>query len=355
MAPRSHVPAVFVLALAASVAACSGSRSAVSAPPTTLAPYVMAQGPSPCDVPVVLAPASPCTVPTAEAMPLPPDADPGEVWCYIRVPAVTQTVSEQVLVSAATCREEWVPPVTEEVTEQVLVKCEERLKIPVAAEFEERVEQVLICDAKTEWRKVDCLPKALNQGEQVGECWTLVQIPPQYTPRTTRVCIKPESCREEVIAAEYAPRTRTVTVQEGFMKKVPVPAVFDVRTREVEVSPAHWEWRRTSECEVPEVAAGATPEQPTLVPPAVEQPAGVPSDLPPAGVPPAPEPAGELPPAPVVETPPAPAPEPAAQPAIPEAPAFDAPPAGTLPPLPAEIPPVPVDVPPTPSDVPPAK
>ena len=349
MSRRSLVPAFSVLALAASLVACSGSRTAVSAPPTTLSPY-MAQAPSPCDVPVLRAPSSPGAAPgtsPGEAMPLPPDADPGEVWCYIRVPAVTQTISEQVLVSPAACREEWVPPVTEEVTEQVLVKPEERLSFPVAAEYAERVEQVLLCDAKTEWRKVDCLPKALNQGEQVGECWTLVQIPPQYSPRTTRVCIKVAACREEVIPAEYAPRTRTVTVQEGFMKQVPVPAVYDVRTRETEVSPAHWEWRRTSECEVPELVPGSVGEQPGVgEQPVVEQPGLDRSGVPPAGEPPAPAPLGELPAGPAIETPPAPASEPLSQPAIPDAPAFDAPPAGALPPLPVDVPPLPVDVPP---------
>jgi hypothetical protein len=320
MTRSSFVPSLSLALVAVGLSACSGSRSLVTPPPTNLAvaptSYPTVVAPSPCAPPPCTPPpcAAPASEPIADLMARPPDAAEGEVWCYIRVPAVTQTISEQVMVSPPSCREEWVPPVTQEVTEQVCVKPEERRRVPVAPVFEERVEQILVCDAKTEWRKVDCMPKALGQGEQVGECWTLVTIPAQYQPRTTRICIQPETFREEVIAAEFAPRTRTVTVTEGHMKKVEVPAVFDVRTREVEVSPARWEWRRTSECELPAL--------------------GQPAEAPVADVPvpvPAPVPVPEVPAAPAIEVPAAAA---GPQPAIPDAPAFDAPPSGELPPVP---------------------
>jgi hypothetical protein len=268
----------------------------------------------PCE-PVVVCPPTPCPAPAAEQPLLPPEAQPGEVWCYIRVPAVTQTVNENVLVAAATCREEWVPPVTQEVTENVCTKPEERRQVAVPAEFADRSEQVLVCDTKTEWRRVDCQPKSMNQGEQVGECWTLVQLPPQYTTRTTRVCVKPEGCREEVVPAAYEAKVRTVTVREGYNKKIEVPAVYETVTREVEVSPARWEWRRETDCETPgmPIAPDAAPTE---------------------------APAPALPPAPATETAPAPAPAPAqpAQPA-PGSPSYETPPAGALPP--ADLPPPP--------------
>lgn len=301
---RSSAAARFVLPVALAglglgLAACRsgsalGARPATPpAPPTTLSvPEAMPVAVQP--LPVLVCPPAPAAAHPA----LPPEARPGETWCYIRVPAVTQTISENVLVTPASCREEWVPPITEQREEQVLVKPEERRLIPVPAEFENRQEQVLVSDSKTEWRKVDCQPKNMNQGEQVGECWTLVQLPPQYTTRATRVCIRPESTREEVVPAQYATQTRTVTVREGYTKKVDVPAVYEVRTREVEVSPARWEWRRTSECDVPSDAAGA----------AAPAPMPAPADAP------APE-------------------QPAPAPALPSAPAYDLPPAGELPPV----------------------
>lgn len=310
MTIRPTLAAVLAACLVTPLAACTGSRSSLVAPPTTLA-----EG-SPCAVPTLTV-----TEPVPDESMRPPEALEGEVWCYIRVPAVTQTLSEQVLVTPPTCREEWVPPVTQEVTEEVVVKPEERRRIPVPAVYEDRTEKVLVCDAKTEWRKVECSPKQLGQGEQVGECWTLVTIPAQYEDRVTRFLVKPETFREEVIPAVTEPQVRTVVVTEGYMKKVDVPAVFDVRTREVEVSPARWEWRRTSECALP--APAGTAEAPMLPPPSVVEEAAPPS--------------GTLPEAPLPVEDPTPAPAP---------PAIDpAPPA----PAPAEPAPAPAPVEPAPA------
>lgn len=290
---RHSLPVVLTLSCAAALAACRGSRTLVKPPPTTVptsgVPATSAPPPS-----VIVSPSSPSVAVQPERPALPPGAKPGEVWCYIRVPAVTQTVSENAMVTPASCREEYVPPVTQEVTEQVVIKPEERRRIAVPAEFADQQEQVLVADSKTEWRKVDCQPKNMNQGEQVGECWTLIQMPPQYATRTSRVCVRPESFREEVIPAQMGTQTRTVVVQEGFTRKIEIPPVYEVRTREVEVSPARWEWRRTSECDLP---AGAAPAAaPAAAPEAAPGQPGIPSapayDLPPAGaLPPAEVPA----------------------------------------------------------------
>lgn len=295
---RHSLPVVLTLSCAAALAACRGSRSLVKPPPTAV-PTFVDRTPAPPPA-VIVCPSAPSVAVQPERPALPPGAKPGEVWCYIRVPAVTQTVSENAMVTPASCREEYVPPVTQEVTEPVVLKPEERRKIAVAAEYADQQEQVLVADSKTEWRKVDCQPKNMNQGEQVGECWTLIQMPPQYATRTSRVCVRPESFREEVIPAQMGTQTRTVVVQEGFTKKIEIPPVYEVRTREVEVSPARWEWRRTSECDVPGGDAPAPGGEPQPAP-------GAPAQVPASG-----------------------------QPGIPPAPAYDLPPAGALPP--AEVP-----------------
>ena len=99
----------------------------------------------------------------------PPAANAGEVWCYVRIPAVTKTVQERVCVQPATCRQEWVPPVTQQVQEQVCVKPEEVRNIPIPAEYEDRCKQVLVCPGRTEWKRVNCEPSSLNQGEQLSQ------------------------------------------------------------------------------------------------------------------------------------------------------------------------------------------
>jgi hypothetical protein len=189
----------------------------------------------------------------------PPAANPGEVWCYVRIPAVTRTVQEQVCIQPETCRQEWVPPETKQVCEQICVKPEEVRQIPVPARYETVSEQVMTCPGKTEWRRVDCDPKSLGSGEQLGECWTLAEVPPVYETRSHQVCVQPESCRQEMIPAVYESQTKTVTVREGFYKSIPVPAVYETRSREEMVAPARWEWRRTHECEVPGMMGAPAP------------------------------------------------------------------------------------------------
>jgi len=176
---------------------------------------------------------------------------------------------------------------------------------------------VLVCPAKTEWRRVNCEPKSLGEGEQLGECWSLVEIPAQYETHTNHVCVQPESCREEVVPAKYETRCKEVESKPGYYKNIPVPAQYETRCREELVCPARWEWRRTSECEVPaggdqgapaaqpgyapDMMGGGSPDagSPDAGSPDAGSPdAGSPGTaLPPAGSPDNLPPAGDLPPA----------------------------------------------------------
>ncbi len=254
--------------------------------------------PAPCDPP----PQDPCA-PTPVAQPVatqpagarPPDARPGEVWCYVRVPGVTESVSEQVCVQPESCRQEWVEPVTKQVTENVCVQRESCRQITIPPEYKDVPETVCVAAGKTEWRKVDCEATSLKPQEQIGECWTLVDVPPQYQTTMKKVCTNPGGCRTETIPAVFEPQTKTVTVSPGYYNKIPVPAVFETQTRTVTVCGPRWEWRRTQECEVPVAAGSTAPLGPdTAVDTAVGGPDG--NALPPAGGFGDAPPAGELPP-----------------------------------------------------------
>lgn len=217
--------------------------------------------PAPCAAPVAqVQPCDPCATNSGQR---PPDARPGEVWCYVRVPAITKTVCEQVCVQPERCDKVWVEPVTKEVCEQVCT-CPEQVQCrTIPAEFEDVCEQICTAPARNEWRKVDCQAKeSLKPQEQIGECWTLVEIPPCYENRTKRVCTCPEKTVQDVIPAKYESRTRTVTVTPGYYKNVPVPAQYETRTKEVVVCGPRWEWRRTTECEVPGVVGVVQPQAP---------------------------------------------------------------------------------------------
>ena len=236
--------------------------------------------PEPCAPEPACAPApapepacAPAPQAVASAPARPVNANPGEVWCYVRVPAVTNTVTEQVCVQPETNRQVWVPEETKQVTEQVCVREAQTRNIPIPAEYKDVTEQVCVAPGKTEWRRVDCTAKtSLRAQEQLGECWTLADVPPQYETRTKQVCVRPAETRCETIPAEYETRTKTVVVRPGYYKAVPVPPVYETRSKEVVVSQPRWEWRRTSECEVPGVA-GAAPAPAAVMDPIAPTPA----------------------------------------------------------------------------------
>ena len=225
-----------------------------------------APAPAPCDpcaAPVAQAPCDPCAAPAAQPVVAqqgarPPEARPGEVWCYVRVPAVTRQVPERVCVREASCRTIDIPAVTKQVAKQVCVRPASERRIPIPAEYKDVCEQVMTCGPRTEWQKVDCNPSELAPKEQVGECWTLVEIPAQYTTRTKRVCVREESCRVEQIPAEFKTVYETVIVTPASTRQETIPAQYETRMREELVCGPRWEWRRTTECEIP-AEAGAAP------------------------------------------------------------------------------------------------
>ena len=274
-----------------------------------------APAPAPCDpcaAPVAQAPCDPCAAPMAQPVAnqggaRPPEARPGEVWCYVRIPAVTKQVEERVCVREASCRQIPVPAVTKQVARQVCVRPASTRTIPIPAEYKDVCEQIMTCGPRTEWQKVNCNPSQLAPKEQVGECWTLVEIPAQYTTQTKRVCVREASCRTEEIPAEFETRYETVVVTPATTRTEQIPAQYETRFKTVQVCGPRWEWRRTTECEVPGEAAmtGA---------PMGAAPMGTPADLGPAPI------DNQLP---------------AEQPAAGNAgnPDGDLPPAGALPPL----------------------
>ena len=181
----------------------------------------------------------------------PPDAAPGQVWCYVHVPPVYETQTERVCIRQAETRRIWVPPVTQVVEEQVMVEPERRIRVQVPAQFADQQRQMQVQPGRLEWQKVECQGAELKPAESIGGCWTLAELPPIYEMRTERICTQPEAWREEVVPARYEMRRKTVEVQPGRWREEQDPAQYETRTREVQISAARWEWRRNDVCEVP--------------------------------------------------------------------------------------------------------
>jgi hypothetical protein len=247
------------------------------------------------------APQAPCAPacqpePSGQCGPFPGNAAPGEAWCCVFVPPQYAQETERVCVTPECSRKEWVPPVYECRSKQVCVNPGCTRQIPIPAEYTTVNECIEVCPARTEWRRVDCTPEQLACGEQQGECWALVTIPPQYEQRCKQVCVREASCREEVTPPVYETVQEQVEVSCGYYKDIPIPAVFEDRCKQVCTAPGRWEWRRNLSCVVP-VPQVCNPCVPT---PMMAQPM-MPAPAPDMGMPPAPAP--EPMPEPMPETP----------------------------------------------------
>jgi hypothetical protein len=276
---RAGVPLLLVLAVCTVTAGCDSMMCGDWDPC------------SPCATPCPQ-PCAPACEPQASGQcgPFPPDAKCGEAWCCVFVPPVYATEMERVCVCPEQCRKEWVPPVYECRSKQVCVCPEQRRQIQIPAEYSTVTECVEVCPARTEWRRVECTPEQLACGEQQGECWALICIPPQYEERCKQVCVREASCREEVVPPVYETVQEQVEVSCGYYKDITTPAQYEDRPKQVCTAPGRWEWRRNMACVVP---------QPQVCNPCVPTPAAPMAPMgPDAGAMPPPPPAPEPTPSP---------------------------------------------------------
>lgn len=196
-------------------------------------------------------PTPPPCPPVATTMPA--EAKPGEAWCRVHVPAVYETVTEQVTVACATKRELWVPPVYESRVRRVLVEPErvETIELPGVTRSVETC--AVVCPERTE---VVCrtttdacgCPKAVQE---------TVRVPAQTKTSLHDVCILPPSSVTVRHPAVYSAELCEVEVSPGRWVTEDVPAVVETVTHRVCRSPERWEWRRNPTCEVPAVPATA--------------------------------------------------------------------------------------------------
>lgn len=190
---------------------------------------------------------------------IPEEAKAGEAWCRYYNPPQFEEEEYEVCTCPESCQKTWVPPVYEEQERQVCCKPARTRCIPVAGEYENVTEKVVACPARTEWRKVDCTPKMLEEGQRQGDCWMLVEIPATYKEVCKRVCTKEPTTRTETTEPEYTTVTEKVMVKPGYYETDTVPAKYEKRTRKKCVAPGSWEWKRNEDCDVP---AAATEEAP---------------------------------------------------------------------------------------------
>ena len=188
-----------------------------------------------------------------------PNAKPGECYAKVIVPAVFETVTEQVLVKPVSETVSVIPAVFD-TTEKSVVEKEAFTTIKVVpAKFREEVEQVEVSPAGTSWvtdlgkKGIPASPALLAgaktngvdlAGAAVGACYKEYYIPAKFEETSKEVLVKEESEEIKVAPAQFEETEETVVVKQASQKKVYVPAEYETIEERVEVEPAKAVWKK---------------------------------------------------------------------------------------------------------------
>jgi len=190
-----------------------------------------------------------------------------ECGAYVLIPAKYETVTEQVMTSQPSVTKQQIEAKYEVVKDTVIDQPGHWKECNTPAEYKTVSEQVLVKPGHKEWRKVDCTKVEINPGEQRGDGYCLVDVPPVYENRAKQVLCTEACSRREWVAPTTKCVERRVMVSAPREIEIPVEPKYESRTKQVLVSEARWEWRWGTECV--DVGTDTTPKatQPSPAPP----------------------------------------------------------------------------------------
>ena len=190
-----------------------------------------------------------------------PQANPGQCFARIVIPAEYEKVPETVVVQEGYETQQAVEPefaassvevmtkeagveyrvrqpVYETRTEQVVVKPGfERLQI-VPAQYETVTEEIQIGERRYVWKPGANLSDVKRIDSRTGQVYCLVEIPPKTTTVTRKVLVAPERVERLTIEPEYTSITKEVLVDRGGVEEIPVPAQFTTVATQELIAPA---------------------------------------------------------------------------------------------------------------------
>jgi hypothetical protein len=239
---------LFGLGLLANAGCCSSSKGSC----------VQTASAAPCKAPCGTKITDPCVKPSGElTAELPPNAKAGECYAKVFVPPTFRTVTERVLVKAASEQIEIVPARYEWVDEKILVKDSSTELVAVPAEFDTKEQTIQTASGHTDWevnKGVNCdLPK----NQPAKDVFCLVQHPAEQTTIRTEYQVKPATVRSNTIPAEYQTVRRQKLASAATTRKICIPAEYESVEKTVKVCDGRMAWQRVI-CEKPASDASAS-------------------------------------------------------------------------------------------------
>jgi len=190
---------------------------------------------------------------------LPPDAQAGECYARVWVPAQYKTLSEQMLASEESERIEVIPASYEWNTETVEVSAASSKIVTTPAVYGTESEQILVSDARTFWNRTSndktsmasdsLVDFAKEHGADLdsatpGMCFHEHTVPATFSTKQETVLVSEESETVTAVPATYRMVEQTIVVSEASSKIIQVPATYKTVSEQVLVKPAHTTWKK---------------------------------------------------------------------------------------------------------------
>ncbi len=186
-----------------------------------------------------------------------PNAQPGECYSKVMLPAEYKTETEQVVTRDAYEKIEIVPAEYQTVTERVVVKEAAEELVPVEPVFETVKERVETQPARRIWRvgksaDSKAADPSLVSGAQalglpvsaeVGQCYAEYFQPAQYKTETEKVVVREAYQGVEAVPPKYEMVDEKVIISDASFKLLEVPPVYETVTEKVLEAPAYTTWK----------------------------------------------------------------------------------------------------------------
>ncbi len=188
-----------------------------------------------------------------------PDAQPGECYAKVVIPAKYETQSQELVVRQASEKIKVIPAKYEMASEKVLVKEASTKIVPVPATYGSASDKIEIRPAATSWKvstkkgsapaSPALLAAAKASGIELsaanpGMCYREYFQPAQYKTETSEVLVSEASEKVEVIAAKYEWAEEKLLVKEASKKVIAVPATYEIATEKVMIEPEKVVWQK---------------------------------------------------------------------------------------------------------------
>jgi regulator of extracellular matrix RemA (YlzA/DUF370 family) len=190
-----------------------------------------------------------------------PNAQPGECYAKVIIPAKFETTTEKVLSKEASERLQIIPAKYGTATEKVLVKEASTRLTVIPATYKNVTEKVLVKEEEVKWQtglkngipvSPEILAAAKTGGADidsmaVGECYREYFTPAQYKTDTQTYIRKEASESLKIVPATYEYAEEKILVKEASQRIVKVPATYETVSEKVLVEPEKTMWKK-SQC-----------------------------------------------------------------------------------------------------------